>query len=117
VKLKLEMEWNRADTSPGAPEDEDDMMYGMNVDPSNSAEDATPKVESASAPDTSSMRSDSITPLAVCVFCRGTIVNWDILEESSRLVPTDYESLSNTSLTTKRSDHTKISPGRAIPEQ
>jgi hypothetical protein len=65
VKLKLEIEWNREDTRPGAPEDEEDIMYGMNVDPSNSADDAMPKDESASAPDTSSMRSDSITPFAV----------------------------------------------------
>lgn len=65
MKLKLEMEWNREDTRPGVPEDDDDIMYGMNTNPSNSADDAMPKVESANAPDTSNMRSDSITPLAV----------------------------------------------------
>jgi hypothetical protein len=73
----------------------------MNVDPSNSAHDAMPKDKSASAPDIRSMRSDSITPLAAWVFCRGTIVNCDMLEEPSRLVPRDYEALLLASLTTK----------------
>lgn len=61
MKVKLEIEWKREDTRPGAPEDEADIMYGINVDPSNNADDAIPKDKSTSAPETSSMRSDSIT--------------------------------------------------------
>lgn len=62
-------------------------MYGMNVVPSNNADDAVPKDESARLPDIKSMRSDSITPFAACVSWRGTIVSCDILEVPLRLDP------------------------------
>lgn len=81
VKLKLVKEWNREETKPGEPDDEDDIMYGMKVDPSNRADDATPNDESANAPDTKSMRSDSITPLLACESCRGTMVSCEMFEE------------------------------------
>lgn len=75
MKLKLENEWKREETRPGPPVEEADMIYGIKVDPSKSAEDALPKDESAKAPDTRSMRSDSMMPLAEWVSCSGTIVS------------------------------------------
>lgn len=80
MKLKLDKELNREETKPAPPDADEDMMYGIKLAPSNNAADAVPKEESERLPDISSMRSCSITPLAVCVFCNGTIVNCDILD-------------------------------------
>lgn len=87
MKLKLDKELNSEETKPAPPEAVEDMMYGMKTDPSNNAADAIPKEESERLPDTSSIRSCSMTPFAACVFCSGTIVNCDMLDVPCRLEP------------------------------
>jgi hypothetical protein len=75
VKLKVAKEWNMADIAPADPEEDFDVMYGIKVWPSNKAVEALPKDGSASEPDTMSIRSGSIIPLALCVSCNGTIAS------------------------------------------
>lgn len=52
----------------------------MNVSPSNNTKDAEPKDESDSAPDIINILSDSTILLELCVFCRGTMNNWEMFE-------------------------------------
>ena len=75
MKLKEEKEWKIENTAPGEPVEEDDVRYGMKACPSNNAEEMLPKEGSVREPEIRSIRSCSITPLELWVFCNGTIVS------------------------------------------
>jgi hypothetical protein len=75
LKLKEDKERNKDATAPEVPEFDVATMYGMNDSPSNNADEAFPKDESDKSPEIMSIRSGSMTPLAECVSCKGTIVS------------------------------------------
>lgn len=76
-----------ADSSGGLPDEDDDTMYGIICWPSNSAAEALPNAVSDIDPDIHNILSDSIMLLAECVFCNGTIVNWETSVEPWKADP------------------------------
>ena len=64
MKLKVGLELNNAERTPGDPEADVDVMYGIKLWPSNNAAEALPKDESSRRPEIMSIRSDSMMLLA-----------------------------------------------------
>ena len=79
LKLKFCIDENNDDTKPGEPSSFDAVMYGKNVCPSKRTDDAEPNDDESNNPEIHSMRSCSMIELAVCVSCKGTKNNCEML--------------------------------------
>ena len=66
-------------------------MYGIKLSPSNNIDEACPNDETTRLPDNNNIRSPSISPSAVCSFCRGTMASWVTALVPSKTEPCDCQ--------------------------